>query len=102
MSNVPTAVAKRLATLSRQMRRQSLLREEQDQAFRAGEMTRREQQDALSRALSCKQIAQRRLQAAVEACDVDAAERELQTLLSYTARIKGLTQSPQVELPLAA
>lgn len=102
MSNVPTAVAKRLATLSRQMRTQSVLREQQDQAFRAGEMSRREQQDALSRVLAAKQIAQRRLQTAVEACDVAAAERELHTLLSCTARIKGLTQSLQVELPLAA
>jgi hypothetical protein len=93
MSSIPQEVSERLATASRQLRVTSLQREAQSQAFHAGELPQADVVAIKARCMIGKQSALRRLQAAIDQCDLVTAEAELQAVLSYSARIKGCDEA---------
>lgn len=90
--SIPPNVAERLSTATRSLRVTSLQREVQTQAFLCSDMSPQEVAEALVRFGGAKQVVLRRLIAAVEQCDLAAAEEHLQLALSYAARVKGCNQ----------
>jgi hypothetical protein len=93
--SIPAPAAERLSTVSRQLRTNSLLHEVHAQAEKSRSQGASERDSAKLSFSAAKQVVLRRLLESIDACDLAAAEENLQLAMSFAARIKGIEQAKQ-------
>lgn len=101
MSTAPHRAATALTSLTQQLRATELRQETDSHAFRAKALSRPELEASKAGLGAARQIAMSRLLAAVDSCDLVAAEEALRSALKYSAGIQGLEQA-QAAMPACA
>jgi hypothetical protein len=101
MSAHSTLAASTLSSLTQQLRATELKQETQSQACRAKALSRPELEASKEGLGAARQIAMARLLAAIDGCDLLAAEEALRSALKYSAGIQGLEQA-QAAMPACA